>query len=99
MKNKTIIFRMTNSCNLNCVYCYDKFNHSNIKKENEKFNLKIPCIMQYIEKLWNNKNAKSEIIFHGGEPLIINEENYEKLLKNIRAIYPNSIFTIQKKNR
>lgn len=95
MKNKTIIFRTTNSCNLNCLYCYDKFNHSNIKKENEKFNLKIPYIIQNIEKLWKNKNANSEIIFHGGEPLIINEKNYAELLKNIKALYPNSRFTIQ----
>lgn len=95
MKNFTIIFRTTNACNLNCTYCYDKSNHNNIYKENEEFNLKIPDITRYIEKLWKNKNDNSEIIFHGGEPLIINSKNYDLLMGKIKNLYPNVKFSIQ----
>lgn len=95
MKNITIIFRMTSACNLNCTYCYDKANHIMKKEENKKFKLKIPNIVKNIEKLWENKDAKGEIIFHGGEPLIIDEENYEVLIKNIKSIYPKARFSIQ----
>lgn len=95
MKNSTIIFRMTNACNLDCTYCYDKLNHVTIKKENEIFNSKIPNIVSYIDKIWLNKTDQSELIFHGGEPLIINEMNYEILMNKIKKIYPNVRFSIQ----
>lgn len=95
MRNMTIIFRMTSGCNLNCTYCYDKENHIITKKENEIFKAKIPNIIKYIEKIWEDKNGRSEIIFHGGEPLIINKENYEELINKIKDIYPNVRFSIQ----
>ena len=95
MRNFTIIFRSTNSCNLNCKYCYDKNNHTNLIKENEEFTSKIPNIIKYIKKLWPNTNASSEIIFHGGEPLIINYQNYDALLWQIKKLYPKARFSIQ----
>lgn len=95
MRNFTIIFRITNSCNLNCTYCYDKGNRINVKKENEEFYNKIPEIVNNINKLWENKEESSEIIFHGGEPLIINARNYEILLDKIKNQYKNVRFSIQ----
>lgn len=95
MKNFTIIFRVTNSCNLNCKYCYDKQNHMNMREENERFSLKMSSFVDNISSLWNDKNAKSEIIFHGGEPLIINADNYDRLMAKIKEIYPNAKFSMQ----
>ena len=95
MKNFTIIFRMTNSCNLNCVYCYDKNNHTGAIQENKEFLKKIPDIIENISKLWENKYERSEIIFHGGEPLIISTKCYDRLIKGIKQLYPNVKFSIQ----
>lgn len=95
MKNPTIIFRATNSCNLECKYCYDKKNHISMNEENEEFELKIPKIIEYISVLWRDKNIKSEIIFHGGEPLVINADNYDALMGKIKEMYPKAKFSIQ----
>lgn len=95
MKNKTIIFRMTSACNLNCTYCYDRLNHDVRQLENEIFNSKISEIVSNISKIWENKNEKCEIIFHGGEPLIIDAVNYERLINNIKSTYSNVKFSIQ----
>ncbi len=95
MKNKIIIFRMTNACNLNCEYCYDKCNHITVKKENEDFSEKIPNIIKYIEEIWKEKDEKAEIIFHGGEPLVINPENYINLMEKIKEKFNKVRFSIQ----
>ena len=95
IKNMTIIFRTTNCCNLNCKYCYDKENHKRKNIENENFNSKIPLIVSNLKKIWKNKEQNSEIIFHGGEPLIISSGNYEKLIKEIKNEYPNTIISMQ----
>lgn len=95
MKNFTIIFRITNACNLNCTYCYDKNNRISIYKENENFKFKIPDIIRYIDKLWQDKDDYCELIFHGGEPLVINPENYDLLMEKIKKSYKNVKFSIQ----
>lgn len=95
MKNKVIIFRMTNACNLNCKYCYDKGNHTTVSQENEEFSLMIHNIIKNINKIWKNKDSSAEIIFHGGEPLIISVQNYKRLLDNIKMLYPKVKFSIQ----
>ena len=95
MRNITIIFRTTNSCNLDCKYCYDKENHRQKDMENKYFKAKIPSIINNIKYLWKDKKAKCEIIFHGGEPLVINPENYEELISEIKKEYPKAIISIQ----
>lgn len=94
-KNPTIILRMTNSCNLNCSYCYDKSNHINPKKENNKIINNMNNIVENIKKLLINKNCKDKIIFHGGEPLLINAETYEKLILKLIEFNPDIKFSIQ----
>ena len=86
---------MTNSCNLNCTYCYDKNNHSNVKKENQIFLEKIPNIISNINKIWGKQNQKNEIIFHGGEPLIIDATSYDIFINEIKKNYPNTKFSMQ----
>lgn len=95
MKNKTIILRMTNTCNLDCKYCYDKYNHVSTNQENIDFESKIPNIINNIQKIWQNRDEKSELIFHGGEPLIINTTNYRLLIDGLKKIYPYMRFSIQ----
>ena len=95
MKNPTIILRMTNSCNLNCTYCYDKKNRMNINEENEFIDKNLDKLVTYINKIQSNPNEKSNIIFHGGEPLLIKVDIYEKLIKKLRRNNPNVKFSVQ----
>lgn len=95
MKNLTIIFRTINACNLNCKYCYDKNNHYNIKKENEKIEKKIEEIIRNVNKLLVNKETRSEFIFHGGEPLLVAPKTYEKIMQGLKRNNPKLKFSIQ----
>lgn len=69
---------VTNKCNLNCKYCYEK-----TKKMNElNFDL-ANKIIKFIEteiEIYNSKKVK--ILFHGGEPTL-NFEIIKYLIENI----------------
>lgn len=95
MKNPTVIFRISNACNLDCTYCYDKNNHKHINKENENILNNMDIIINNLSKLCYNKDTVSKIIFHGGEPLIINADIYEMLIQRILKEIPNVKFSIQ----
>jgi len=94
-KNPTIILRMTNACNLNCTYCYDKNNHISPQKENYKIIENLNDIVNNITKILYNENDRNKVIFHGGEPLLINADTYEKLISKILDNRPNTKFSIQ----
>ena len=84
---KTIIFRPTNNCNLNCTYCYDKNNHFKSEKNiidesTQKFIEEKENILHSINILFENeKNPR--IIFHGGEPLLVRAEELSDLCDNL----------------
>lgn len=95
MKNPVVIFRVSNSCNLNCKYCYDRNNHRGIKNENEEFYKRVEDIVKYLNEIFVDKTRKCKIIFHGGEPLIIKGEIYDFLIKKILEDIPKASFSIQ----
>lgn len=92
-KNPVVIFRITNMCNLNCTYCYDKDNRYIDKNINEEFENKLNDIQRYLNMIYFNKDKTTTLIFHGGEPLLLSADVYEKLLKKI--ITPNMRVSIQ----
>lgn len=81
--NPIVIFRTTDICNLNCTYCYDKKNRKEKKNINEEFEHQIDKIKEYLDKIYYLKNKSCTFIFHGGEPLILKPEVYEKLIEKI----------------
>ena len=95
LKNLVIILRMSNNCNLNCAYCYDKNNHNNKCNENIYINNNIDKIVSNIVKLISHTHEKCKIIFHGGEPLMINASVYECLINKILEKIPKAFFSIQ----
>ncbi len=56
------IFFLTNSCNLNCKYCYQK------NKENKSINLGI--IKKLLTEESTSNNLSTNVSFFGGEPLL-----------------------------
>ena len=94
-RNPTLILRMTNKCNLNCKYCYDKENHNSLEDENKEIIDNMDIIVENIVKVLSNPYTINNIIFHGGEPLIIKGEIYEKLILKILEYRPNTKFSIQ----
>lgn len=92
-KNPVVIFRITNMCNLNCTYCYDKDNRYRDKNINEEFENKIDDIQRYLNAIYLDKCNARTLIFHGGEPLLLGADVYEKLLEKI--VEPNMKLSIQ----
>ena len=95
LNNLVIILRMSNNCNLNCTYCYDKGNHKKEINDNKKINDSLDNIVSNIDKLVSDKQKKCKIIFHGGEPLMINASTYERLINKILEKIPKAYFSIQ----
>lgn len=53
---------ITNSCNLNCIYCYE---------QKDKFTMSFDCATEWISRCLNNKdNGYWSICLFGGEPLL-----------------------------
>ncbi len=75
---KTVIFKATDRCNSNCVYCHA------IRKNNPVPTMPFDILEQFFIKAnafltqWPEETLK--IIWHGGEPLILKPEYYYQAL-------------------
>ena len=89
----------TSECNLLCKYCYE---HTDIERSrcslsniNDTFVKSLDKCEEYVDMLTKTANRygrTTQIILHGGEPLLIRLENLEKLFKRIKS---NHDVTIQ----
>lgn len=95
---RTVIFRPTNDCNLACTYCYDKNNHntdtSMLRKNATKRLLENEEeLLKAFEKLYE-KETNPQVIFHGGEPLLIDPIILDRFCSKLKEIKPMN-FSIQ----
>ncbi len=84
---KNVIVCVTDECNLSCKYCFASCNKRklDIDAVNESFLNAIPYYVRVIEAVVKeNDYNKTQVIFHGGEPLLINPENYERLFLKLQ---------------
>ena len=65
MKSCTVILKPTHRCNLNCVYCYDRFERSKDSSTMDKDDLVI-CLNKFTTYF-----DYCNFIWHGGEPTIL----------------------------
>lgn len=61
---RTLLIKVTGSCNISCTYCYD-FDNVRFKQQ-----LSPKRAVSIVDEFLNQTDAKLSIIFHGGEPLI-----------------------------
>lgn len=83
----TLIVKPTHQCNLNCPYCYDKVH----KKDKSQMTFEM---IEKILKIFGKGRIK-EWIFHGGEPLLMGIDYYEKQFDIIRSFDDKIFITFQ----
>ncbi|PKP59713.1 hypothetical protein CVT91_06300 [Candidatus Atribacteria bacterium HGW-Atribacteria-1] len=99
MKHISPIIGTTDECNLSCKYCYagcmrKKF--PNVKKLNEEFKAKIPLLLKFTDEImYYNKFVPTNFFFYGGEPLLINAENWKEILNYFKEKNYDIIPSIQ----
>lgn len=89
MKHVSPIIEITNKCNMACKYCYAGHKQKDIldvKKLNEDFKEKIPLLLRFTDEVisYNKFTPSTKFFFHGGEPLLINIENWREILNYFR---------------
>lgn len=57
---------VTTKCNMNCLYCYEGKEKTNLVLSKEKAD----CLINYILENEKNENREIDITYHGGEPLL-----------------------------
>lgn len=91
-----IILKVTNQCNLSCSYCYvyNKKDHSYMDEPEQISESTINALFLCINEYCCRKNIDQfGIIFHGGEPLIVGLDFYEKFVTLARKNIPSTKLT------
>ncbi|MBI1407264.1 MAG: radical SAM protein [Caulobacter sp.] len=99
-RHVTPIIELTEDCNLGCKYCYTGSAFLPIgktKRINEKFAQSIPLLLRSFREVVDYNGGRSTlIIFHGGEPLLIEPSNWKILLSEARKLdLPSLRFSLQ----
>lgn len=88
-KHITVLIKPTHFCNLNCEYCYES--------EARNYHKSTLMPLEYFEKLLyilKKSYTNVNLTWHGGEPLTVSDEWYEKAYKIINK-YQDSDFKIE----
>lgn len=100
-KNVTIIYNVTNECNLSCIYCFEgqfcKSNIDAVKTINQKFSASIPKMLNVIKGTieWNGTAENLRILLHGGEPLLISANRYRCFFEEVEALGIHPYYMLQ----
>lgn len=86
---RTIILRTANACNLRCKYCYDVQNHTyslkNLKEEaTASFKANMTRLIADV-RLLTQDAACPVIIFHGGEPLLVDPIILDEFCESLKG--------------
>jgi len=84
MKISTIVLKVASRCNLNCSYCY-MYNMGDMSYLLQPKFISDQVVDSLLTRIKNHVQAhgieEMSIAFHGGEPLLINKDFYEKFVK------------------
>ncbi len=94
------VLKTASRCNLNCSYCYMYNLGDETYKGQPKFMslLTVTALAQRLKSYCEESDIRFvQIVFHGGEPLLVKPEYYEKCLAIFKSIAPEIeySFTVQ----
>lgn len=81
-KNRTVRIRITDTCNLNCSYCFE---HDTLKRTKYIDEYNLINILENLKKLYLKESRKINLFLWGGEPLL--NPNLEWFIYTIRERY------------
>lgn len=94
-KISSFVLKVASRCNLNCSYCYMYNLGDNTYLDQPKF-MTIETVKIFAEKLEsycsNNNIRFLQIVFHGGEPLLWDKQNYIESINVFKETIPNVKF-------
>ncbi len=71
----TLIIKVTNRCNLDCLYCYENVSRLGVDMSIETYK----CLVD--KTLSNTTQSSINFLFHGGEPSLISNQWYEQAME------------------
>lgn len=96
----SVVFKISDKCNLGCEYCYRENapqNEKLIHMPLEVIDKTLGSLLDYKQSLYNlygwSKKPSLYFIWHGGEPLVVGPDRIHEILK-IQKKYEESDFTI-----
>lgn len=91
-----VILKVTKDCNLRCTYCYVK-NKDHYKGQNMSFDMFKKLIQRIIRDHRRSVNPpdRIEIIFHGGEPTLLEKSELQRFINYARKEIPTITFGMQ----
>lgn len=93
-KIKIMYLILTNSCNLNCRYCFLENNpHYNEKRSHMSEEIAMLAVKKYCDYLKSNSIESPLIVLYGGEPLI-NFETIKKVICYISTYVKNPQYSL-----
>lgn len=78
----TIIFKETEACNANCIYCNVIRRKKPLTITSDLLEIVLSRVHDYLTKY---PNERMTIVWHGGEPCIVGSQFYRKVLDYLKA--------------
>lgn len=93
----TLVVKISSRCNLNCEYCYIYNGKDDSWKKMPKLMRRetMDTLIERIEELYEIQETKPSIVFHGGEPLLMDVEILGNLVSELVTRIPNVLLSIQ----
>lgn len=82
----TFIIKLTDKCNLDCDYCYEKDKYSKVRNLSVEQAVTIFNKIRYYLRHDTDKKYHINLIWHGGEPLLIKPEDLDEIFRNATKI-------------
>jgi uncharacterized protein len=88
---KGLVLKVASRCNLNCEYCYmynlgDKSYQAQPKIMSQKV---VKALLSKVRTYLTQSGSNTfRFIFHGGEPLLVKQDFYQKFVDNVNELLP-----------
>lgn len=86
-----IVKPVSTNCNLSCLYCY----HNWINNRSKKGIMSTRVLDRFFGEIVNLEQKRIEIIWHGGEPLLVGREFFIDILKRENKSNKNFVNLVQ----